>query len=112
MSVKQLISLTEAASDQVKHLVDNRGKPSLGIRVSVKSGGCSGLTYVFEYADEANPNDEVVEDKGIKVFIDVKAVLYLAGTTLDYFDEKIRSGFVFINPNAKGQCGCGESFHI
>ncbi len=107
-----IINLTEAAYSQVKYLLQNRGKQSLGIRVSVKSGGCSGLSYVFEYTDNANPRDEMIEEKDIKIFIDAKAVLYLIGTTLDYIDEKVKSGFIFLNPNAKGQCGCGESFHV
>lgn len=110
--MNNIINLTDAAYQQVTHLINKRGKPALGIRVSVKTGGCSGLSYVFEYVDEANPRDEIVQEKEVKVFIDAKAVLYLVGTTLDYIDEKVKSGFIFLNPNAKGQCGCGESFHI
>jgi iron-sulfur cluster assembly protein len=108
----QLIQISEAAAARVKDLMSKRSKPSVGIRVGVKTGGCSGMAYTFEYADEVQPLDEVIEDKEIKILVDPKAVIYLVGTTLDYHDEKVRSGFVFINPNEKGRCGCGESFHV
>lgn len=107
-----VIQITEAAAERVKLLLAKRDKKALGIRVGVKSGGCSGLSYTFEYCDELNKLDDVITDKGVTVFIDAKAVLYLIGTTLDYVDEKIKSGFVFVNPNEKGKCGCGESFHV
>lgn len=106
-----IISLTEAAVERVNHLIAHRNKPTLGIRVSVRSGGCSGLKYKFEYVDEKKPADEEVSFKGVRVFIDPKAILHLVGTTLDFKDEVVRSGFVFINPNEKGKCGCGESFY-
>ena len=111
-SKKDIIEITDNAAQRVKYLLDKREKDSAGIRVGVKSGGCSGLAYTFEYADAREKFDEVIESKGVTVLIDPKAVMYLIGTTLDYVDEKMKSGFVFINPNEKGKCGCGESFHI
>lgn len=106
------IQVTNAAAERIKFLLGQRGKPSAGVRVSVKKGGCSGLAYEIEYADEVGKFEEVVEDKGVRVVIDPKAVLYLIGTTMDYVEEKLKSGFVFVNPNEKGRCGCGESFHV
>jgi len=107
-----VITISDAAADRVKYLLNKRSKPALGIRVGIKQGGCSGLAYTFEYAEEKKPYDEIVEEKGITVLVDPKAVMYLLGTKLDYIDEKVKSGFVFINPNEKGKCGCGESFHV
>lgn len=108
----QPIQITDAAAAQVKHLLAQRDAPALGIRVGVKKGGCSGLSYTVEYADEAGKYDEVVEDKGVRVLIDPKATIYLLGTVMDYVEEQWKSGFVFTNPNEKGQCGCGKSFHV
>lgn len=108
---KPIISITDAAAERVKHLLDKRDKPSIGIRVGVKSGGCSGLAYTFEYAEKKEQFDEMISDKGVNVLVEPKAVMYIIGTTLDYVDEKVRSGFVFINPNEKGSCGCGKSFY-
>lgn len=107
-----IVSLTDAAAEQVKFLIKKREKPTLGIRVKVKSGGCSGLSYVFEYADAKEKLDEEIEDKGAKVFIDSRAVMYLIGSVMDYIDEDTKSGFAFVNPNEKGKCGCGQSFNI
>ena len=112
MANKQLISITDRAASQIQNLLQSREKPALGIKVGVKAGGCSGLSYKFEYAEDKGQLDEVIEDKGVTVFIDPTAVMYLIGTQLDYVDEKVRSGFVFINPNEKGRCGCGKSFHV
>lgn len=109
---KAIISITEKAIERVKFLLNKRDKPALGIRVGIKSGGCSGLSYTFEYADDERKTDEVVKDGGIAIFIEPKAVMYLIGTTLDFVDEKVKSGFVFVNPNEKGRCGCGESFYV
>lgn len=109
---KAPIAITEAAAERIKVLLSKRDKPSIGIKVGVKQGGCSGLSYYVEYADEQGKYDEVIEDKGVKVLIEPKAIIYLLGTTMDYVDEKIKSGFVFTNPNEKGSCGCGESFHV
>lgn len=107
-----ILKITDNAAERVKFLLEKREKPSVGIRIGVKSGGCSGLSYTFEYADQKNPLDEVIEDKGVTILVEPKAVLHIVGTTLDFVDEKVKSGFVFNNPNAKGHCGCGESFKV
>lgn len=109
---KQAIEITDAAAQQVQALLAKREKPAAGIRVGVRTRGCSGLSYTIEYADEANKYDEVVSAKGVTVMIDPKAVMFLLGTTMDFVEEKFKSGFVFVNPNEKGRCGCGESFHV
>lgn len=106
------IQMTEAAVERVKALLDKRGKPSAGIRIGVRSKGCSGLSYTLEYADDRGRFDEVVENGGVTVLIDPKAVMFVLGTEMDYVEEKLQSGFVFRNPNEKGRCGCGESFHV
>lgn len=106
------ITLTDAAKNRVRLLLDQRGKPSTGIRIGLKTKGCSGLSYTIEYADEVNQYDEVVQIDDITLLIDPKAILYLIGTEMDYVEEKIQSGFVFRNPNEKGRCGCGKSFHV
>ena len=108
----QAIQLTEAAAQRVQQLLDKRGKPSVGIRIGVRSKGCSGLSYTLEYADKKDPMDELVEQHGVTVLIDPKATLFILGTQMDYVEEKLQSGFVFRNPNEKGRCGCGESFHV
>lgn len=105
------ITITDAAAQRVKELIEQRAKQTAGIKVGVKSGGCSGLAYVIEYADTISKFDEVVHDKGVTIIIDPKAIMYLLGTIMDYKEEKLKSGFLFVNPNAKGECGCGESFH-
>jgi iron-sulfur cluster assembly protein len=107
---KALITITDKAASQVRELLAKRGKESFGIRVGVKSGGCSGLSYKIEYADEKGKFDEVIEDKGVRVLIDPKAVMYLIGSEMDYMQEQFKSGFTFQNPNEKGKCGCGKSF--
>ncbi len=106
------VTLTDAAAEQIKNLLASRGKESLGVRVGVRSGGCSGLAYTIEYADDVRKFEEVIDEKGVKVLIDPKAILYLIGTTMDFKQDKFKSGFVFVNPNEKGRCGCGESFHV
>ena len=106
------MSVTPAAAERVKALIDGRGKPTAGIRIGVRSKGCSGLSYTLEFADAAQPMDEVVDTNGVKLLIDPKAALFLIGTEMDYAEEKLKSGFVFTNPNEKGRCGCGESFHV
>ena len=106
------IVLTPPAVERVKTLLDKRGKPSAGIRIGVRTKGCSGLSYTLEFADNQQPMDEVVETEGVKLLIDPKASLFLIGTEMDYEEEKLKSGFVFKNPNEKGRCGCGESFHV
>ena len=111
-SIPDMISLTDAAAEQVKNLVDVSVEPVLGLRVGVSTKGCSGLTYVFEYAKDKKPFEEEVNTKGVKVFIDPMASMYLVGAEMDYVEEKMRSGFVFNNPNEKSRCGCGESFNV
>ena len=109
---KAPITLTDAAAERVKALLESRGKPSAGIRIGVRAKGCSGMSYTIEFADERNSFDEVVEEKGVTVLIDPKATMFILGTEMDYVEEKMQSGFVFRNPNEKGRCGCGESFHV
>ncbi len=109
---KAIMSLTDNAIEQVKALLEQRGKPSVGIRVGVKSGGCSGLKYFVEYADEKNPFDEIVRAKDVTILIDPKALMYLLGTEMDFVVEQFKSGFTFTNPNEKGKCGCGSSFNV
>lgn len=108
----QVMTVTPLAAERVKGLIDGRGKPTVGIRIGVRSKGCSGMSYTLEFADKQEPMDEVVESGGIKLLIDPKASLFLIGTEMDYEEEKLKSGFVFKNPNEKGRCGCGESFHV
>ena len=107
-----IIKLSENAALRIKEIMSNAAKDSLGVRVSVKAGGCAGMSYVMEYTKELNPNDEVVEDKGVKVFVDPGAVMYLLGTEMDYKKEELSSSFVFNNPNETERCGCGESFKV
>ena len=109
---KQALTVTEAAAGRIQTLLAKRGKPSVGVRVGVRARGCSGLSYTLEFADERGKFDEVVEDKGVTVLIDPKAVMFILGTEMDYVEEKLESGFTFRNPNEKGRCGCGESFHV
>lgn len=108
----QVMSVTPAAAERVKALIEGRGKPTAGVRIGVRSKGCSGLSYTLEFADKQEPMDEVVETEGVRLLIDPKAALFLIGTVMDYEEEKLKSGFVFKNPNEKGRCGCGESFHV
>ena len=109
---KQIITLSDNAAQRIKEIMSNAEIDSLGVRVGVKSGGCAGMSYVLEYTKEANPNDELVEVKGVKVFIDSAAVMYLFGTEMDFKKDKFSSQFVFNNPNETERCGCGESFKI
>ena len=110
--MKPIIKLSDSAAKRIKEIMSSAEKDALGVRVSVKSGGCAGMSYVMEYSKEANPHDEVIEDKGVKVFIDSAAVMYLLGTEMDYKKEEFSSSFVFNNPNETERCGCGESFKI
>lgn len=109
---KSPISLTQEAVDRIKTLVSQRGGATLGIRVGVKSSGCTGLAYTFEYVDVEQKGDEKIEQDRVTVYVDSKALLYLFGTTLDFVETDLESGFVFKNPNSKGSCGCGESFYV
>lgn len=101
--------LTEAAADRIRSLTAASGKQIEGVRIGVKNGGCAGMEYTMEYAETRGPHDEVVEDKGIRLLIDPTAVLFLLGTEMDYRTDRLRSGFVFNNPNQTSACGCGES---
>lgn len=112
MSRMQALSVTESAAERIRALLAKRGKPSLGIRVGVRSRGCSGLTYTLEYADEKGKFDEIVEANGVTILIDPKATMFILGTEMDFVEDKLQSGFTFRNPNEKGRCGCGESFHV
>ena len=105
-----IIKLSDNAASRIKEIMSDAEKSAIGLRVSVKSGGCAGMSYVMEYLRELNPNDEVIEEKGVKVFIDPAAVMYLLGTEMDYKKEELSSSFVFNNPNETERCGCGESF--
>lgn len=105
------ISMTTAAANHVRGYLENRGK-GLGVRLGVRTSGCSGMAYVLEFADELAPEDQVFESQGVKVIVDAKSLLYLDGTELDYTREGLNEGFKFNNPNVKDACGCGESFNI
>jgi iron-sulfur cluster assembly protein len=108
----QVIRLTDAAAERIKYVMANAEKPVLGVRVGVKNGGCAGMAYTMEYAETIDTNDEVVEDKGVRVLIDPKAVLFLLGTEMDYKTDKLSAQFVFNNPNQTSACGCGESVQL
>ena len=110
--MSQIIKLSDNAANRIKEIMSEAKNKALGVRISVKSGGCAGMSYVMEYSKEANPSDEVIEYKGVKVFIDPAAVMYLLGTEMDYKKEELSSSFVFNNPNETERCGCGESFKI
>jgi iron-sulfur cluster assembly protein len=105
------ISVTQAAASHVDKHLAQRGK-GVGIRVGVRTSGCSGMAYVLEFVDELAPGDEVFEDHGVKVIVDAKSLLYLDGTELDFVKEGLNEGFKFNNPNVTGECGCGESFNV
>jgi len=109
---EQIITLSDRAALRVKEIMAQAKEKIVGLRVGVASGGCAGMSYVMEYAKNANPNDEVIEEKGVKVLIDPKAIMYLLGTEMDYKKEEFSSTFVFKNPNETERCGCGESFKI
>lgn len=108
----KVISLTDAAASRVRSIMSSVDRPVAGLRVGVKNGGCAGMSYTMEYADEIGPQDEVIEDKGVTVLIDPKAVLFLLGTEMDFQTSRMSSGFVFTNPNQTSACGCGESVAI
>ena len=110
--MKQVITLSDNAANRIKEIISNDETKSVGVRVGVKSGGCAGMSYVMEYAKEVNPNDELIEEKGVKLYIDPAATMYLLGTEMDYKKEEFSSTFVFNNPNETERCGCGESFKV
>ncbi len=112
MSEQPILTITDAAVEQIQKLIDQRGKETLGVRIGVRTRGCSGMSYTLEYADEQNPYEEVVTHNGVTVLIDPKAVMFVIGTEMDFQQEELASGFIFNNPNEKGRCGCGESFHV
>ena len=109
---EQIITLSTNAINKIKEIMSKAENSTIGVRVGVKSGGCAGMSYVMEYAKDIKPNEEVIENSGIKVLIDPKAIIYLLGTEMDYKKEKFSSQFVFNNPNEIERCGCGESFKI
>ncbi|MEE4013816.1 Fe-S cluster assembly scaffold SufA [Roseibium sp. FZY0029] len=108
----QVMTLTDAAAERVKELVENSDKNAIGLRVGIKKGGCAGMEYTMEMVDAAKPGDDTVEDKGAKLFVDPSAVLFLLGTEMDFEVTKFRSGFIFKNPNEVSACGCGESVSL
>ena len=108
----KVMSLTDAAADRVKEIIANSDKPVAGLRVGVRNGGCAGMSYTMEFAESVTPLDEIVEDKGVKVLIDPKAVLFLLGSEMDFKVDKLASTFTFRNPNETSACGCGESVAI
>ena len=109
---EQVIRLSQNAAQRIKEIMSKANDKTIGVRVGVKSGGCAGMSYIMEYAQDIKPNEEIVEDKGVKVLIDPKAIMYLLGTEMDYKKDKFSSQFVFKNPNETERCGCGESFKI
>ena len=109
---KQVIKLSDSAAERIKHIMSKAKRSAIGVRIGVKSGGCAGMSYIMEYATNTKPNEEVIEEKGVKVFIDPKAIMYLLGTEMDYKQEKFSSQFIFKNPNETERCGCGESFKV
>ena len=109
---EQVIKLSDNAANRIKEIMSKADNSTIGVRVGVKSGGCAGMSYIMEYAKEAKKNEEIIEEKGVKVFIDPNAIMYLLGTEMDYKTDKFSSEFVFKNPNETERCGCGESFKV
>ena len=110
--IPKAISLTDRAAERIKHIMSRAETPKIGVRLGVKNGGCAGMEYTMDYADARDPLDEVVEDKGVTILIEPKAVLFLLGTEMDYEEGVMSSGFIFNNPNQTDACGCGESVTI
>lgn len=108
----KVLTLTDAAAARVKQIMSGTTEEVIGVRVGVKKGGCAGMEYTMEYARDQKPHEDMVEDKGVKIFIEPKAILFLLGTEMDFRTEKLTSGFVFNNPNQTSACGCGESVAI
>ena len=108
----QVMRITDAAAERVREIIANSDKALVGVRVGVKNGGCAGMSYTMDFAEQIDRFDEVVEDKGVKIVVDPKAVMFLLGTEMDYRIEKMSAGFVFNNPNQTSACGCGESVAI
>lgn len=112
MNMREFITITEPAKKRIQQLIQQRDKPAVGLRIGVNTKGCSGLSYTLEYVDGIMPHDEKVVLENFTVFIDPKATLFILGTEMDFVEDKLQSGFVFNNPNEKGRCGCGKSFHV
>ena len=108
----QIITLSENAAIRIKEIMSKAENNAVGVRVGVKSGGCAGMSYIMEYTKKINPNDEMIDEKGVKLFIDPGAIMYLLGTEMDYKKDEFSSSFVFKNPNETERCGCGESFKV
>ena len=109
---KQAIKLSDNAAKKIKEIMSTADSNTIGVRVGVETGGCAGMSYIMEYAKEIKPNEEIIEDKGVKVLIDPNAIIYLLGTEMDYKKDQFSSSFVFKNPNETERCGCGESFKV
>ncbi|MCF6199183.1 MAG: iron-sulfur cluster assembly accessory protein [Hyphomicrobiaceae bacterium] len=112
IATPKLMTVTDAAADRIRAIMDKSDKPIAGLRIGIENSGCAGVGYTMEYAEAAPAGDDVVEDKGVTLFIDPKAVMFLLGTSMDYKVEKMTSGFVFDNPNQTSACGCGESVEL
>ena len=112
IATPKLMTLTDAAADRIKAIMEKSDEPLAGLRIGIENSGCAGVAYTMEYAKEAPKGDDVVEDKGVTLFIDPKAVMFLLGTKMDYKVEKMSAGFVFDNPNQVSACGCGESVEL
>lgn len=112
MNSPAMITLTDAAAARVKELIARSEAPVAGLRIGVKPKGCSGLSYHFEYAEDQKAGEDVIENKGVKIFIEPTSIIFLFGSEIDYREGRLESGFVFNNPNEKGRCGCGESFMV
>ena len=110
--MRELLQVTDAARERIWELISSRNKPTAGIRVGIKTRGCSGLAYKIEFADEIIKGDEKIILNDVMLLIDSKSILFMVGSVMDYVDDKVQSGFVFTNPNQKGSCGCGESFYV
>ncbi|MHC5653476.1 Fe-S cluster assembly scaffold SufA [Stappia sp. ICDLI1TA098] len=108
----QVLKLTDAAAERVREIIENSTKPAVGLRVGIKKGGCAGMEYDMSLVEEAKAGDDVIDDKGVKIFVDPSAALFLLGTEMDHEVTKFRSGFVFRNPNEVSACGCGESVNL
>ena len=111
-SPRHALTVTENAAERIKELMAQSSDPVLGLRVGVNNKGCSGMSYFMEYAKDNNPMEEVVEDKGVKIFIDPKSIMFLLGTEMDFVTDEFGAHFTFSNPNETGRCGCGESFSV
>ncbi len=108
----QILSITEDAKTRIREILSNTEKDKVGVRIAVSEGGCAGYSYEMTYVDNVIPNDELIDEGDVKVFIDPAAIMFLLGSTMDFKSDKFKSGFVFINPNETERCGCGESFSV